>query len=345
MSARPLIRTLRGTLLWAVPLLIVAAYASAYAAPADLRVVVNFMIALVLVLAIQSFSGNSGIISFGHVAFMGVGAYLAAILTISPELKQDDLPGLPEFLKEGTVGFLPAVLLGGVAGAIVAAVIGAVLTRMREGAMAMATIGVLVVFYVVFDNWEAVTRGNTGIAGVPSETTVWSALVFALIVIAICRGLRESRLGLQLRATSFDPVAAEALGARVVRLRWIAWTLSGGIMGVGGALWAQYNLALGPAQFSFEQTFPLLAMLVVGGLMSVSGAVSGVVIITVVFEVFRRIETDVEIVGLTQIVGALLILLVLWRRPNGLLGDTELDELVGRLRPRRRQPAGKEAAG
>jgi branched-chain amino acid transport system permease protein len=112
---------------------------------------------------------------------------------------------------------------------------------------------------------------------------------------------------------------------------------------VGGALWAQYNLALGPAQFSFDQTFPLLAMLVVGGLASVSGAVSGVIVITVVFEVVRRIEADIEVPGLTQIVGALLILGVLALRPNGLLGGTELDELLARLRSRaRRRPAASE---
>ncbi|MCW3008242.1 MAG: transporter ATP-binding protein [Solirubrobacterales bacterium] len=329
-------RTLLGTAIFAVPLTAIAFVANAMASPADMRVVVNFMISLVLVLAIQSFSGNTGIISFGHLAFMGVGAYVAAIVTIDPVLKQDDLAGLPSFMAEHSVGFIPAVLLGGLVGGLVAGVLGVVLTRMREGAMAMATIGVLVIFFVVFDNWEGITRGNTGIAGIPQSTTVFAALVFALLAIAACRAFCESRFGLQLRGSRSDPVAAEALGSNVVRLRWVAWTLSGAIMGVGGALWAQYNIAVGPQQFFFEQTFPLLAMLVVGGLATVSGGVVGVFVITIVFEVVRRMEDDIGIPGLTQIVVAVLILVVLNRRPNGIMGGLEVDQVLARLRGRRR---------
>jgi branched-chain amino acid transport system permease protein len=336
-------RTLRGTLLLAVPLIAIALVANAMAAPADLRVVVNFLISLVLVLAIQSFSGNSGIVSFGHLAFMGVGAYVAAILTIDPIIKEDELTSLPSFLATSEVGFLPAVIIGGLVGALVAGIVGFVLTRMREGAMAMATIGVLVIFFVLFDNWEGVTRGNTGIAGIPQSTTVFAAVGFAILAIAVCRAFSSSRIGLQLRASRTDPVAAEALGADIVRLRWIAWTLSGGIMGVGGALWAQYNIAVGPQQFFFEQTFPLLAMLVVGGLASVSGAVVGVCTITVVHEVVRRVEDDIGVPGLTQIVVAVLILLVLYRRPNGLMGIGELDDVLAR-RWRRRRPADEGGA-
>ncbi len=336
MTRGPGIRTLRGTLLFAVPLTLVAVLGNALASPADLRVIVNFMISLVLVLAIQSFSGNSGIVSFGHVGFMGVGAYVAAILTIPPAIKNDILPALPGFLGDNTVSFIPAVLIAGAVGALLAAVIGLVLARMQESAMAMATIGVLFIFFVVFDNWEEVTRGATGIFGIPQATTVWWALGFAVVAIAVCRAFRESDRGLELRSSRTDAVAAEALGADVVRLRFWAWTLSGAIMGVGGGLWAQYNIAFGPKQFFFALTFNLLAMLVVGGLGSVSGAVVGAFTVTAVFEVMRRLEEKVEVPGITQIVVALLILVVLYRRPNGLMGLREADDVLlrrlGRLR-------------
>ena len=78
------IRAGRSMVIFGIPLLVLALIANASFAPADQRVVVNFLIALVLVLAIQTFSGNSGIVSFGHVAFMGVGAYVAALSTIPP---------------------------------------------------------------------------------------------------------------------------------------------------------------------------------------------------------------------------------------------------------------------
>ena len=109
-------------------------------------------------------------------------------------------------------------------------------------------------------------------------------------------------------------------------------------MGVGGALWAQYNIAFGPKQFFFALTFNLLAMLVVGGLGSVSGAVIGAFVVTAVFEVMRRVEENVDVPGITQIVVAVIILLVLYRRPNGLLGLAEADDALGRAigRVRRR---------
>jgi branched-chain amino acid transport system permease protein len=333
-------KTFQGTALFAVPLAILALLGSSFASPADLRVIVNFMIALVLVLAIQSFSGNSGIVSFGHVGFMGVGAYVAALLTIPPAIKSDLAPSLPGFIADHTAPFVVAVLLGGLVGALVAAVIGIALTRMEEGAMAMATIGILVIFFVVFDNWQGVTRGATGLFGIPRSTTVWSALIFAVIAIAVCRAFRESSTGLKLRASRTDSLAAEALGANVVRLRWWAWTLSGAIMGSGGALWAQYNIAFGPRQFFFAQTFNLLAMLVVGGLGSASGAVVGAVTVTVVFEVMRRFEEQIGVPGITQITVAVMILAVLYRRPNGLMGLSELDELLKRrFRRPRESPA------
>jgi branched-chain amino acid transport system permease protein len=327
---RVALRTARGTALFAVPLTLIAVLGNALASPADLRVIVNFIIALVLVLGIQSFSGNSGIVSFGHVSFMGVGAYVAAILTIPPAIKGTTLPSLPGFLRDNAIGFVPAVLAATAATAIVACVVGLALSRMREGAMAMATFGVLVIFFVVFDNWEGVTRGAVGVFGLPRSTTVWSALAFAVAAIAICRIFRESNAGLKLRASRTDALAAEALGANVVRLRWAAWTISGAIMGMGGALWAEYNLAFGPRQFFFAQTFNLLAMLVVGGLASVSGAVVGAFTVTAAFEILRRVEESVDVPGITQIVVALAILVVLYRRPNGLMGLAEADDVLGR---------------
>ena len=323
-------QSVRGTAVLAVPLVLLALVANAIGSPAEVRTVVNFFVALVLVLSIQSFSGNSGIVSFGHVAFMGVGAYTAALLTISPLIKESILPSLPSLIADAQVGFVPAVLIATVVGAFVAAVIGLPLTRMEEGAMAMATIGVLVIFFVVFDNWDDVTRGSTGIFGIPRHTTLLSAVVLSLIAIFVCRLFRESNTGLKLRASRADPVAAEALGAHVVRLRYIAWILSGAIMGMGGAIWAQYNLAFDPKQFFFTQTFNILAMIVVGGLASVSGAVIGAAVVTLTTEVMRRLEDDAGVPGLTQMAVALLILFVLYRRPDGLVGRSEVDDLLGR---------------
>jgi branched-chain amino acid transport system permease protein len=145
-----------------VPLALLAVVAESSFAPADRRVVVNFLIAVVLVLAIQTFSGNSGIVTFGHVAFMGVGAYVAALVTIPPAIKAGSLPDLPGVVADARLGFLPAVAVAAAVTAAVAFVAGLALTRMEENAMAMATIGVLVIAFVVFESWDGVTRGAQG---------------------------------------------------------------------------------------------------------------------------------------------------------------------------------------
>jgi branched-chain amino acid transport system permease protein len=307
-----------------VPLAVVALIATAVASPSEMRTVVNFLITVTLVVALQSFSGNSGIVSFGHVAFMGIGAYVAALVTIPEVLKETQLPDLAGWLAGAELGYLPAVVVAAVVAALVAAVIALVLARMAEGAMAMATIGVLFVFFNVFENWDAVTRGSSGVFGVPQSTDVWSALIFAVVAIGIATAFRSSRWGMQLRASAVDPVAAAALGVRVVRLRYMAWVVSAGLMGLGGAIWAQYNLAFDPTQFYLPLTFTLLAIVVVGGLGSVSGVVVGAALITVVQEVMRRVEQEVSITGLTQMTVALLILAVLYARPAGLVGPVEL---------------------
>jgi branched-chain amino acid transport system permease protein len=339
---RPLREALGGATTLAIPLALVALIATAVASPSEMRTVVNFLITVTLVVALQSFSGNSGIVSFGHVAFMGIGAYVGALVTIPEALKESQLPNLPGWLAGAELSYVPTLLVAAVVAALVAAVLAVVLARMAEGAMAMATIGVLFVFFNVFENWDGVTRGSSGIYGVPQSTDVWSALAFAILAIAIAIAFRSSRWGMQLRASAVDPVAAETLGVRVVRLRYAAWIVSAGLMGLGGAIWSQYNLAFDPSQFYLPLTFTLLAIVVVGGIGSVSGVVVGAALITVVQEVVRRVEAETAITGLTQITVALLILAVLYARPAGIVGPVELSRRLAPLIPRR--PGGSKRA-
>lgn len=324
-------RTLTGTVILGLPLVVLVVVAAAFFSPSDVTVVVNFLITIVLVLSFQLFSGNSGVLSFGHVGFMGVGAYVAAAVSIPAAIKAAEFPNWPAWLSEMQLPLLLAVLLGAVAAGIVAAIVGLALTRMAAAAMPLATMAMLMIFFVVFENWGAVTRGSTGIYGIPRNTTIWWALVFAVAAIAACRAFEEIRVGLKLRASREDSLAAESLGVHVVRLRWIAWVVSGLLMGAGGSLWAQYNLAFSPKVFYFSLTVSLVTMLAVGGMTTVTGAVAGVMTITVVTEVVRRIEGIVGLQGLEQIVMALTIILVLYFRPDGLAGLKEVDRHVRRL--------------
>lgn len=346
---RALGRSARASLYLLVPLLLASLYAGFAASPSEERIIVNLLIAVVLVVGIQVFSGNSGILTFGHVAFLGVGAYVAAIATMSPERKAATIDGMPSFLVDFTVGPVPALALGGLAAALVALVVGLVLTRMPPFALAMSTIGILVIFIVCIEGATTITKGPTGLSGIPIHTTVFSAMAVAAAVIILARWFRESAAGVRLRASREDETAAAVLGIHVERMRLRAWVLSALIMGIGGAVWAQYSLAFGPGQLYFDRTFALLAPLVLGGLLTVSGAVVGAVIYAVIVEVLKPVQAGFElgpfsvdaIPGLTPIVLALLLFFVLRFRPHGLVGTHEIDEIFSRI-VRKRRSAGDD---
>jgi branched-chain amino acid transport system permease protein len=311
------------------------------------RTFVVFLLNAMFVLALQIFVGDAGIISFGHAAFMGVGAYLTALLTIPPSVKALQLPNLPSFLADAHVGLPVAILISGVVAAVLAAALGGGLIRMTESTMAMATLALLVIGYTLFQNWESVTRGTLGLFGVPNDTTVWMALGGAIVFVFVARVFKESGPGLRLRASREDPLAAAALGTNVVRVRYGAWILSAAMMGVAGSLWALSVLAFDPNQFYFAATFSLLAMLVVGGKASATGAVLGAALITFLQDTLSRVEQGVRIgpwllprlTGTVQFVIALLIILTLISRPDGITGRHEAEELLDWFRRRRGRPA------
>src|SRR4030042_1683451 len=137
----------------------------------------NFFVLASMIVALQVFIGNSGIVSFGNLAFFAVGAYSTALLTIPPEIKSVALPLLPAVLQNLQVSFLPSVIGGALTAAIVAVVTGIIFTRMPENAMAMATLALLVIVHTTINNWEPVTRGSIGIYGIPRNTTMMNALL------------------------------------------------------------------------------------------------------------------------------------------------------------------------
>ncbi|MBI3649119.1 MAG: branched-chain amino acid ABC transporter ATP-binding protein/permease [Actinobacteria bacterium] len=316
------------------------------------RTLVVFLLNVCLVCGLQLFIGNSGIVSFGHVAFMGIGAYVTALVTIPPGLKASQVSRLPELLARAQLGQLPTVLLAGLVCAVVAAMLGGGLIRMAEGPMAMATLALLVVAHTLFLNWESVTRGTLGLFGVPNRSTPWVALIAAVLFVAFARLYKESSWGLRVRASREDPLSSGSAGINVIRTRYGAWILSAALMGMAGSLWAASVLAFDPNQFFFDTTFGLLAMLVVGGRASVSGAVAGAAIVTFVSDSLARVEQGVRIgpwllprlTGSVQFVIALLIIVTLVWRPEGVFGRGEVEDLFLRSR-RRRKAAGEAAAG
>ena len=303
---------------------------------------VVLLVSVTLVTSLQLFIGNSGILSFGHVAFMGTGAYLTAVLTIPSAVRQTQLPDLPAFVYAIELGVLPAILVAAVCCALIGLVVGAVLVRMNVNALVMSTLALLIVAFTLMLNWTALTRGGQGVFGIPRLTSPWVALAAALVFVFVARMFKASGAGLRLRASREDELAARSVGIDVPGVRLVAFVLSAAMMGAAGSLWALNVLAFDPDQFSFAMTFSLLAMLVVGGKESVLGAVVGAMVVVVITELLSRVEQGVvigsfelpRITGTVQFALAALIIVALVWRPDGLVGRREAEDLWPRLRTR-----------
>lgn len=290
------------------------------------NVVMIFLINLVVVVGLQTFTGNSGVVSFGHVAFMAIGAYVAAITTTSPAIKQSLIRDAPSLLVDAELSFIPALAVAVTVTAAIALPVGFVFARLSGAAAAIATLAWLVIVRTVIANWDQVTAGTLTFYGIPSFTTLGWALGLAILAITAARLFRESGLGLSLRATSNDALVARAVGVSITSARLAAWVLSAALAGLGGALYAHFILAVAPTTFYFDLTFVILVMLIVGG-RSVSAAVLGAAVISVISELLRRTESATGRFGTSTLVLALIFMVMMIVRPEGLLGRWELEEL------------------
>ena len=292
----------------------------------------EMLIRLTVVIGLYVFVGNSGIISFGHIGFMCIGAYAAAWATIDPGWKQVMLSGLPMFMQEGTFPFPVAVLGAGVMSGVVALAFGAAIMRLNGLAASIATFAFLAIINSIYSNWDTVTGGTSSLIGIPTAVGPWMALFFAAITIVIAFAYQQSRYGLMLRASRDDEVAARSSGVNVLRVRLIAFVGSALLVGMGGSLYAHFLGVITTDAFYLSLTFVTLSMLVIGGIGSLTGAVVGTIAVTMIVEILRASErgftldgTEIALPSGSQEIGlGLVMALILIFRPTGLARGREV---------------------
>jgi ABC-type branched-subunit amino acid transport system ATPase component/ABC-type branched-subunit amino acid transport system permease subunit len=336
-------------------LVVVVTVLGSFGSPVLQTTLVTMLIDVILVVGLYVFVGNSGVFSFGQIGFMAIGAYTAANLRIPSVTKAALFPTMPDIELPSAL----ATLVGGGAAAAVALLIAIPLMRLSGLVASLGTFAFLNIVYIVASNLDEVTGGSTGIAAVPATTTRNTALIWALAVIALAWAFQQTRVCLRLRGSREDEAAARAVGIGITSERTAAYVLSAFINGIAGGLFAQFYGTFNPNAFFIEITFLTVAMLVVGGVLSLSGAVVGALFISLLTEALRRVETGVDLgvfsipeaIGLQQVGIAIAMLLVLLLRPRGLTGGDEITPawlrgLWRRPRPgaivagvRRRRPA------
>ena len=316
-------------------LLAIAVVAALVSSASGTATITNYMIMVVAVMALAIFSGNSGILSFGHAAFMALGAQISSTLTLPPMLKATLMPALPASLTQAQLGFGAALAITVVLVAAIAAVTGVVIRKLAAAVAPIATLGLLIIVNSLIIGADGVTRGSQAMYGVPNDVGLWIATGGAVVATLVASLYRESAAGLSLRASREDEAAAAAVGINVPAQRMTSWVWSGATAAAAGALLAHYLTVFSPKDFFFDLTFATIVMLIVGGMGSVTGALLGTSLVTVLIEILRRLENGFslgpiafpQIFGFTQIGLCVLILAVLYRRPDGVLGFTEIARL------------------
>jgi branched-chain amino acid transport system permease protein len=288
------------------------------------------LVKVAIVVALYLFIGNSGVLSFGHISFVALGAWTAGVLTVPEATKPLIMPGVAHFLLVTNVGNVASIALAAAVGGVAALAVGLPLMRLSGLAAGIATFAVLEITNNVLTYDQALGPGLNGFSAVPATTGIWQATVGALICIAVAFLYQLSRYGRMLRATREDPAAAAAAGISVHRQRLLAFALSGVLAGLAGGLYVHLQ-PIQAGSVYLDLTFITLAMLVVGGSNSLLGAVVGALAVSGLDSFLAAAVNGVDVFGwqltlpngTAEIVIGTLMAVVLILRPQGLTGSRE----------------------
>src|SRR3954453_17170779 len=198
---------------------------------------VDALVKIAIVVALYVFIGNSGVLSFGHVSFVAVGAWAAGVLSMPVDEKPAIMPHLASVLRDHTLGNVPSLGVAAAVGATFALIVGLPLMRLSGLGAGIATFGVLEITHNVLRYWEKIGPGLNTFSAVPETTGLMQAAVGALIAVVVAFVYQRSRYGRMLRATREDAAAARAVGVSVYVQRLVAFTLSGRLAGLAGGLY------------------------------------------------------------------------------------------------------------
>ena len=328
---------------WSTPILLIAALLvftlliTIFGDKSLARMAAQTLIRVTFVVGLWIFVGNSGVVSFGHAGYMAIGAYCSAWLTLAPQRKSLFLPDLWPFLANAEWHVLPAAVASGLLACVIALLSGAAILRLSGIAASIATFAFLAIIYTVYSSWEGVTGATSSVVGLTRYADQWVTFGWASVTILAAAWYANSSSGLALRASREDEVAADASGINMYRHRLISLVVSAFFAGVAGALFGHSLGVLNPNSFYLGVTFITLAMLVVGGIGSLTGAVTGVLVLSIVIEALVRMERGIMVgetslalpTGAQEIIIGIIMILVLILRPAGLTGGRELRLRIG----------------
>jgi len=288
---------------------------------------------IILGVSLNLINGFTGQFSLGHAGFMSIGAYMSALLYMSPELKEVNFFITPLIwpLSVIQIPFVFSLIIAGLVSAGVGFLIGIPCLRLKGDYLAIVTFGFSEIIRVIFNNLQNVTNGPIGLKGLPTHTNLWWSFGIAILTVLVVKNLINSSYGRALKSIRENETAAEAMGVNLFFHKSLAFAIGAFFAGLGGALLGSFIMTIDPNTFSFLLTFQLIVIVIVGGLGSITGTVISAIIITVLMEILRSVEAPMNIFGLhvpgipgmRMLVFAILLMTVVLFFKKGLMGKKE----------------------
>jgi branched-chain amino acid transport system permease protein len=298
-----------------------------------IRIINLIAINAILGLSLNLIYGMTGMFSLGHAGFMAVGAYVSALLILTPEQKVTMwiLEPIAPWLLHLHTPFVVSLLLAGLAAAFVGWLIALPVLRLGGDYLGIATLGFAEIIRILIVNLTPLTNGSLGLKGIPAHTDLWMSYGCFLVILFFMSRLMKSNFGNILRAVRDDEIAARTMGIDTFRTRTLAFTLGCFGGGVGGALMGNLITTIDPKMFMITQTYSLLMIVVVGGLGSITGSVIGSVVVTTMLEWLRFVENPITIgsfrvpgiPGMRMVIFSVLLIAVIIFRREGIMGTKE----------------------
>lgn len=286
-----------------------------------LHIGIMLCIYIILVLSTNLTVGMANLLTMCQAAFYGVGAYIGTY-----------------FLMHFNLPFVLIALIVMLATGLTSLIISYASVKLKGDYFILGTLGFQMIVYTILYNWINVTRGPYGIPGIPSIKLfgVWSvtgiyayfflALILAVAVSLIFNQLQRSPYGRMLKAIRTDELSAQALGRNTVQLKAWAFFISAAFAGVAGLVYASYVSYIDPTSFTLDESIFIITALFIGGIGSrVWGPIAGAAVVVILPELLRFVGLpDAVAANLRQVIYGLVLIVLMFVRPQGLLGDAKL---------------------
>ncbi|MEI9937000.1 MAG: branched-chain amino acid ABC transporter permease [Pseudomonadota bacterium] len=293
------------------------------------RIILLAGINVILAVGLNLINGTTGQFSIGHAGFMAVGAYGAAFVGVKLAGPVHGALGAGAFAD--AVIFNSALLAGALFAGISGLIVGMPSLRLRGDYLAVVTLGFGEIIRILFNN-AAFLGSATGYfgdnpSGLPEYTNFFWVFAWVTAIVVLIHNLTFSQTGRSLTAIREDEIAAEAMATPTTRLKVTAFAISAATAGIAGGLFAHMQSGVRPEDFRFEKSIDMVVMIIVGGLGSISGAILGGIFVAVSLELMRDLQQY------RLVLYALLLIVIMIVRPEGLLGTRELHHLLRRKKP------------